>query len=861
MDSNFLNHINKKLRVAITKNQLRVIAPETSNNISLKEKLRLSFKYGVAFKHLEEYEHPQIRHTRLDYVAAGIKPVLPRGARARQASPENIPSGGGGNSSIPSGGGSKAKPKTPVQRSRAKIKAELANITAQYNAAKTDEDRLAILGTQYKVSKGKIVKIPKSEQPAAVASADAFTGAMKESIVRMVMTGESAEKIATAIPRLHQLQLTENIGSPGKGYKMQTLPGGLVLVYQVNQRGNKIKGTEETIDINKLIQAHERNPNALQLPGNSGSKVIDGATGKVVDVSGTGDAPTATSSGATSTASTTGAPAGKKPSRGTRSGKKPAENKPADANDEQNATATAVANATTPAAKKPGRRTRAGKKPAENKPADANDEQNATTGGAANTAPTTGAPAGKKPGRGTRAGKKPAGKKPADSNDADGSEKLYPINGRMLPKYNFEKNGELSKEAKAQIRRDVKAAREGSPDKEYQSVFSVLRNDPKRGDKASKIRAEIKKAQKEYEEEQERLNPDDYFVNPARRATSEETQAIQARAAKRDAEDAKRQASQRQISEKIRDQQLDAETPGQRQFRMREGISITKIPKNKQDEYDRIGEREGSLAGASQLRRLQEQVAKMQDTKPPSLVQSLQRLLKQVFEPDEITVKPSVSPLVRERQELDRLAAIGTVRALTDAQIMAGKPALFQNQKEGSIGDIINKIRVQLQRTITQERTFLEMRAATEARVRGDEPPSRFALPRDRDVPPPSNTPGNTPGKPRRKPPSNTPGNAPSGKKPNLLIPKPRLPAGRGEGTPPPGMEFLPGRVTPVPISRELGLAISNDPNAQPPQMKGGSSGGGSANRQPLVNSESRKVRQRIQNFIMGRKFRKPGEN
>ena len=49
--------------------------------LSLKERLRLSFKYGVSLKHLDYYAHDQSMHTRKDYIAAGFEtggsPQLP----------------------------------------------------------------------------------------------------------------------------------------------------------------------------------------------------------------------------------------------------------------------------------------------------------------------------------------------------------------------------------------------------------------------------------------------------------------------------------------------------------------------------------------------------------------------------------------------------------------------------------------------------------------------------------------------------------------------------------------------------------------------------------------------------------------
>ena len=66
--------------------------------LSLKERLRLSFKYGVSLKHLAYYAHDQSMHTRKDYIAAGFEigepPQLPSftGRRVQFAGR----SGGGG---------------------------------------------------------------------------------------------------------------------------------------------------------------------------------------------------------------------------------------------------------------------------------------------------------------------------------------------------------------------------------------------------------------------------------------------------------------------------------------------------------------------------------------------------------------------------------------------------------------------------------------------------------------------------------------------------------------------------------------------------------------------------------------------
>ena len=97
--------------------------------LSLKERLRLSFKYGVSLKHLGEYDHDQSAHTRKDYLAAGIGvPRLP-GFAGRNVQFASRGTGAGG-------GVTRAKPKKvgPKKAGSGKGKSLTQKINAHNNA-------------------------------------------------------------------------------------------------------------------------------------------------------------------------------------------------------------------------------------------------------------------------------------------------------------------------------------------------------------------------------------------------------------------------------------------------------------------------------------------------------------------------------------------------------------------------------------------------------------------------------------------------------------------------------------------------------------------------------------------------------
>ena len=97
--------------------------------LSLKERLRLSFKYGVSLKHLGEYDHDQSAHTRKDYIAAGIGvPRLP-GFAGRNVQFASRGTGAGG-------GVTRAKPKKvgPKKAGSGKGKSLTQKINAHNNA-------------------------------------------------------------------------------------------------------------------------------------------------------------------------------------------------------------------------------------------------------------------------------------------------------------------------------------------------------------------------------------------------------------------------------------------------------------------------------------------------------------------------------------------------------------------------------------------------------------------------------------------------------------------------------------------------------------------------------------------------------
>lgn len=97
--------------------------------LSLKERLRLSFKYGVSLKHLDYYAHDQSMHTRKDYIAAGIGPPQLPGFAGRNV---QFASRGAG----ASGGGTKASSRKvgPKKAGSGKGKSLTKQINAHNNA-------------------------------------------------------------------------------------------------------------------------------------------------------------------------------------------------------------------------------------------------------------------------------------------------------------------------------------------------------------------------------------------------------------------------------------------------------------------------------------------------------------------------------------------------------------------------------------------------------------------------------------------------------------------------------------------------------------------------------------------------------
>ena len=105
--------------------------------LSLKERLRLSFKYGVSLKHLDYYAHDQSIHTRKDYIAAGFEtggsPQLP-GFAGRNVQFASRGTGAGG-------GGTKASAKKVVAGKRGGKKANTATVEPS-EAAKALQARM-----------------------------------------------------------------------------------------------------------------------------------------------------------------------------------------------------------------------------------------------------------------------------------------------------------------------------------------------------------------------------------------------------------------------------------------------------------------------------------------------------------------------------------------------------------------------------------------------------------------------------------------------------------------------------------------------------------------------------------------------
>ncbi len=153
----------------------------------------------LRLKHLSEFEHPQSNHIRKDYLAAGIKPVLPRGARARQASPESIPSGGGG---------------TKASGRRALTPAKITGVSA--TKTKMLSGRMKEIVDKYNATKDKLSPAQRNTELAKVtAKIKKLQGAIKDEAAKQkAQRGESTKPLTKEEQEDKLIQ--ETVAQPGK---------------------------------------------------------------------------------------------------------------------------------------------------------------------------------------------------------------------------------------------------------------------------------------------------------------------------------------------------------------------------------------------------------------------------------------------------------------------------------------------------------------------------------------------------------------------------------------------------------------------------------------------------------------------
>ena len=829
MNDEFLDYINKKLRFAIANKKLLVTAPQITDVISLKERLRLSFKYGVAYKNYP-YAHDPLAHgswsrgpgqhggKRLE---SGELPGVPRLSMRKVVSATTEGNAGGG------------KKLTAVQKSRAKLQ----KAQAAYQQATTDAQRASILGDKYRINPtGTLERIPRSETSAGKQNTQEFKKELLSDLNTYILDIKMpAGELAGTLIRLQKIKQEEGRDDKkGKHWVIVDKGNGIIEIGQKNQKTGKIKkGTSQEVDLKEYANAVKAAADVRSWAGAGTPK----APLQITGTTGTGSNPKIIEGTVVSSESIPKTPPAKPLTRAEkRAAAKIAKDEAAAA-----ATKTAVQNATTPPAGttppvKPLTRAekRAAAKIAKDEAAAAATKTPTAPAGTTPPAPTPAADGTKKPKAPPAAG---GTKKP----------KAAPVDDPDKPKYSFQ-FGKLTKATKDQIAADVKAAAEGAnPNRKYRSLME-LKKPGENATEAEKakyykqqdaLRREIAKATKEYNAQKEKENPGEERP-PVNRATPEQTREWIKKGTEETEAKIKKDQFQERISAQIRAQQLKDETPEQRQFRIKEGININKIGTNQispanQARYDRIGADSGGKTTASLALRLQDAAAAI-NNRPQSLIQKLQGAIKSVFEVNPYRDAGAMGNPTRQQAQrnLAQIQARNIVSKRTDEEIMRGQPPLYTNAKPGSVADIVNKIRLQLSRVNELNLVYIQQLASIQANAPiPSGPRSSGGIP-GRPVPRPGIRPGAPTPPPSRGPalPSPNPGNTSRGP----ALPSPR-PGNTSRG---------PALPSPNPGNTSRGPAL---PSPKPPDFRKGAASLG----QSLVDS-GKTVAQRIRDFIKGRK-------